>query len=532
MKKLDSDGPLSLGTACHAGNSLPSGIPCSSNGFSFVYRLALSLISALLCALAQPNELFLYGNWGAGALCLVPLYLALSGTWRYIELMAIGALFGALHHALTSYWLFFYKGFAFWTLGTTTIAYAVIYSVSAAYAGFLLQHSRNVRPLVFALAWAFFEYSKSIGFLGYPWGLVPYSFTAIPLMLQTADLWGVYGLSAIMAFWAGLIGEWFLYLPKRSSSKVRQAITLKWLTAGALALLLFVVAYGEMALHRSYSPYASIRLLLCQQNTDPWIEGEQAALSSNLMLARQALDRNRTDGGRPPDLIVFSETSLRRPFAEYRSWFERNPPKLPLLPFLQREGIPLLTGLPVIIDWEKFTASNAVGLISPEGRLLATYAKMHPVPFAEAIPFWEYSWFRSFIQRVIGLESGWVMGTERVLFTLPASAPVIRFATPICFEDAFADLCRKFVLDGADLFINLTNDSWSRTQSAQIQHYAVARFRAIEHRRTLVRSTNSGVTCVIDADGRSILELPQFQANSAIVDVPVYHSPLTIYAVS
>ena len=123
--------------------------------------------------------------------------------------------------------------------------------------------------------------------------------------------------------------------------------------------------------------------------------------------------------------------------------------------------------------------------------------KSIPSPFAEAIPLWEYEWFRKFMREVIGLESGWVMGSDITVFSLPLRSPgsgvrSIEFSTPICFEDAFADLCRQYFLKGADLLINLTNDSWSTKKSAQIQHWAIARFRAIENRRTLVRSTNSG----------------------------------------
>ncbi|HAP55672.1 MAG TPA: hypothetical protein DCQ16_07200 [Spirochaetaceae bacterium] len=100
----------------------------------------------------------------------------------------------------------------------------------------------------------------------------------------------------------------------------------------------------------------------------------------------------------------------------------------------------------------------------------------------------------------------------------------------MCFEDAFAELCRRYFLQGADLLINLTNDSWSRTRSAQIQHWAIARFRAIENRRTLVRSTNSGVSCVVDPWGRSLVELPQFEAGTMLVRVPVYaDSGLSVY---
>jgi apolipoprotein N-acyltransferase len=232
--------------------------------------------------------------------------------------------------------------------------------------------------------------------------------------------------------------------------------------------------------------------------------------------------------------------SLQRPLKGFESWFEKNPPHAPLLPTLERWNLPLLTGLPEIKDWNTYAWSNAVGLIYPNGTMGKTYAKMHPVPFAEAIPFWEFSWFRDFMKNVIGLESGWVMGNDPVLFSLDLqnrgaicsdihALPKVRFAAPICFEDAFAELCRNFILEGADVLINLTNDSWSRTTSAQIQHYAVARFRAIESRKTLVRSTNSGVTCVIGANGKSIIELSPFVAESAIVDVPLYSAKPTTY---
>jgi len=503
----------------------------------FLLRLSWAFFSALLFALAQPNELFLYGNWLLGLFCLVPLYLALEDTQKIGEASLIGALFGATNHALTSYWLFFYKNFAFWTLGTTTIAYAVVYAAAIMYGWFMLKHAGIARPVVFALAWAAFEYAKSTGFLGYPWGLLPYSFTNVAIMLQTADIWGVYGISAFLALCSASIAE--LFLPQWPKKPGQNRMRLRWVTISAVYGLI-LLAYGANAMSHPVPVRSTVRLLLCQQNTDPWISGENAALESNIRLAKDALKSNEEAGGAKPDLMVFSESSLQRPFKEYRAWFEKNPPDSPLLPFLQKTDIPLLTGLPVVINWDTYEASNSVGLIYPSGILGETYAKMHPVPFAEAIPFWEFSWFRTFVQKVIGLERGWVMGEKPVIFSLTLqnrdavcsdirTLPSVKFAAPICFEDAFAGQCRGFVLRGADLLINLTNDSWSRTLSAQIQHYAVARFRAIESRKALVRSTNAGVTCVVGADGRNLVELPQFKAESIIVDVPLYASPLTFY---
>lgn len=99
----------------------------------------------------------------------------------------------------------------------------------------------------------------------------------------------------------------------------------------------------------------------------------------------------------------------------------------------------------------------------------------------------------------------------------------MRFATPICFEDAFPDLNRRFIRAGADLLINLTNDAWSQTVSAETQHFVAAKLRAVENRRVLVRATNGGVTAAIDPWGRIIGNAaPLFTATWVRLQVPVY----------
>jgi len=496
----------------------------------------LPLFSALLCALSLPNEIFLAGLWPLGFISLIPFYCALRRADSPRSAAIVGAVFGGAHHAMTSYWLFFYKGFAFWTIGTTTIAYAVVYAAIGLLGSFLMRsETKAYRPFVFALGWAVLEFIKSSGFLGYPWGLVPYSLTSIPVFLQIADITGVYGLSFILALSSAVISELFTSRKRKYGACIeRQSVspTLAKNTVAFTALLVALsLVYGIVAMKSEIPVKAVLRAILVQQNTDPWISGESAALESNISLAGKAYAENAAAGGNRADLIVFSETSLRRPFAEYRSWFEDHPKTDPLLPMLAATGSYLLTGAPVVLDWDSYSATNSVLLISPQGELVKSYAKIHPVPFAEAIPLWEYEWFRKFMRDVIGLDSGWTMGSDLTVFSLAVKGSQnVNFSTPICFEDAFSDLCRQYFLKGADLLINLTNDSWSTKKSAQIQHWAIARFRAIENRRTLVRSTNSGVSCVIDPWGKMLFEMPQFQAFSATVDIPVYKpEKITIY---
>jgi len=268
--------------------------------------------------------------------------------------------------------------------------------------------------------------------------------------------------------------------------------------------------------------------VLVQQNSDSWSNGEESTLLTCMELTRSAIEA----AGRTPDIVLWNESNLDAPYTDFFRKYSRYPAKDPLVPFFRKTGTRFFLGAPIALDWDTLSFMNSVILIGPDAEQEAYYGKVHPVPFAEAIPFMEYEWFRSFIEKVVGLSAGgWTPGTERVLFELPASdGRSFKFAGPICFEDAFADLCRDFARDGADFFINLTNDSWSRTVSAEMQHFVAARFRAVETRRTLVRSTNGGVSCVVGPYGEVLEELPLFRTLSRFVDVPIYGEPReTVY---
>ena len=106
----------------------------------------------------------------------------------------------------------------------------------------------------------------------------------------------------------------------------------------------------------------------------------------------------------------------------------------------------------------------------------------------------------------------------------------MRFSTPICFEDTFGYLGREFVRHGAQVLVNMTNDSWSFSVPAEMQHMMMGVFRAVENRRSMVRSTNGGMTVTIDPDGRILQVLEPFTADYLIGTVPVVdgaHTPYT-----
>ncbi|MFC2280549.1 MAG: nitrilase-related carbon-nitrogen hydrolase, partial [Treponema socranskii subsp. buccale] len=109
--------------------------------------------------------------------------------------------------------------------------------------------------------------------------------------------------------------------------------------------------------------------------------------------------------------------------------------------------------------------------------------------------------------------------------------PLVRVSAPVCFGDAFpSDVCGPLHRYGSDVFINITDDSWSNTKSAEYQHFVIASYRAIEYRTTLVRSTNAGYSVVLDPAGKIVADMPLFEQDALAVSIPVYKRSTTAYA--
>lgn len=458
-----------------------------------------------------PDESFFWGNAVLGFVCIAPVFYAVSRAPTFGFASILGLIFGGVSTALANYWLMFFQGYTTWTMGGTVLGYM---GYNALLFPFLLGVSRlsgRFRPFLLAVAWCVYEYFKSIGFLGYPWGLVGYPAGAFLPFIQFVDVTGVWGLSFLIALINALIAEAALF--ERRLLFARQAVFGAFLVACALT-------YGLIRLATPIPAATQASLLLVQQNSNPWEEGGKANVASvrvNMDLTLQGIRASRSR----PDLAVWSESSVNNAWVDSEN--RLNPPDNPLEPFFKTTGIPILFGGIAVVDYNLREYMNAAILVSPQGKVIDTYGKMHPVPFAESIPFFEYPAVQKFFRDVIGVWTPWFMGSRYTIFSVPLQAGgSLHFGSPICFEDAFADLDRGFFLRGADMLINITNDSWSNTWSSEIQHFTVARFRAIENRRVLVRSTNGGVSGVVGPWGEVWGRMPFFQQAWRTVLVPVY----------
>ena len=482
--------------------------------------LISACVSALGFSLSLPNEIFLHGFPLGGFLCLAPYFYALKQAHSRREGAVLGFVFGMVFHVSSSWWLANFKDYALWTLGATSILYGIFYGFWAVLLQYAASPDGNARSglvssngsgsidgtFSIALVWTMMEWQKSNGYFAFPWGLLPYTVQSVPVLIQIADTGGVYGLSFFLALCNAVLTE----LPRR------KFLTLSPDRMAALLLLVLVLAYGAWRLEKPAPVIREIPLVLVQHNIDQY-SNDGEALAMAVDLSRQAAASLRARS-REPAIIVWSETLLTMPYKGNRFYRAH-----PAVPFLEQSSIPVLTGAPLVLIDGPEIANGAI--LVQNGEIIAAYGKQQLIPFAETIPFGEKKWMRDLMEKFAGFSSGWSAGREAVIMEIPG----LRFGTPICFEDAFAGLCRKFVKNGAELLINLTNDSWSLSASAQIQHLAAARFRAIENRRSLVRSTNSGCTAVIDAQGRTIACLPMFTADYLAADVPVQCGSPTVY---
>ncbi len=477
-----------------------------------LYPALAALFSALTLALAQPNELFPYGQPIPALFALTPLFIALHHSRTSREAGRLGMLFLAVYTLATSYWLLAFDDYAVWTLGGVVLGYILYGALLGRWLWVLGRSSVPYPPFLLALGWMVYEFFKSTGFLGNPWGLIPYPFHQWLPFIQTADITGLWGLSFTAALLNSLLAEAILHPPRlRDPALLRPAVFFMILVFGS-------GLYGIYRLNTDMPAEKSLRVILVQKNNDPWVTGNfRTSLREALALTEKALTQAET----PPDLVAWSETSLRYPYEHNRRFYENFPPEESFTEFLGRwPDTMFLMGAPILVSTDPYEGMNGTILLNPQGEVTEQYGKQHPVPFAESIPFWEFAPVRRFFSETVGISSVWVLGTEDTLFRVNG----VDFTTPICFEDAFSSLCRRQVRQGADVLFNLTNDAWSQTVSAETQHFVVARFRAVENRRPLIRSTNGGVTAVVNPWGEITHRLPLFQETWLEAEIPIEKS--------
>ena len=180
-----------------------------------------------------------------------------------------------------------------------------------------------------------------------------------------------------------------------------------------------------------------------------------------------------------------------------------------------------------VVDWKvtpgtHWRVYNSAALIDPNGREVFLYDKVHLVPFSEYLPFGD--WF-AFVKKITLDTGNFTPGTERKVGTLTDGR---RFGVYICYEAVFPSEVRQFTANGAELLITISNDGWFGRTDAPEQHVDMARLRAIENRRWMIRSTNNGYTVSVDPYGREVASIPT-DIRASLNAPYAYRDDMTLY---
>ena len=165
---------------------------------------------------------------------------------------------------------------------------------------------------------------------------------------------------------------------------------------------------------------------------------------------------------------------------------------------------------------------NSAALVKPSGEWVASYDKVHLVPFGEYVPFKRLFSFAGGLTKEVGDFS---QGTSRA----PLEADGSKLGVFICYESIFPDEVRQFAAQGAQVLVNISNDGWYGDSGAYAQHLKQARMRAVENSLWLLRDTNTGVTASIDPYGRVVAQVPRkirtaLPAPYALSDVTTFYT--------
>jgi apolipoprotein N-acyltransferase len=406
---------------------------------------------------------------------------------------------------------------------------------------------RTLWSLTGAAVWVALEMVRVRLFSGFPWNPLGASqYQLIPL-IQIASVTGVYGVSFLVVWISlSLFSAVRMIFHRPASRFAWQAETL--LPLAAIAALF---AFGFARMNGQNPPGATLRITLVQpsipqaliwdpdantnrfsqliQLTENALASSSGNTKSNEPLApslappggeRVAAGRER--GSNKTDLLIWPESAVPE--------FEFDVANYSAITNLVRthhlwlifnaEDYVWCSGAGTNNDYDAF---NAAFLFNPAGRCAAVYHKQKLVIFGEYIPLVRWlpfiKWFTpitgSFASgdRVVPFEMDWwgerprePFGDTNVISVggPPGVSPrqKVTTATLICFEDVFPELARKYAQDDTDFLVNLTNDGWFGEGAAQWQQAAAAVFRAVENGLPLVRSSNNGLTCWVDANGR------------------------------
>jgi len=400
-------------------------------------------------------------------------------------------------------------------------------------------------PATFALplVWTAVEYCRCTFVLGgFPWFMLGNCLTPVPVLIQAADMFGVWGLTFLICMANGLVVD-LLRLPLVRGKRVNPAIIR--LTAVTGAVFLGAIGYGVFRLNQ-HTTRSGPRVAVIQEDLPQSLKDDPAKGAENFQ-KHIALTREAAAGTPKPDLIVWPETMVPaeinpeilnleegllpeegRKIVEEAKGYDRQ-----LRDLATSLNVPLLVGAPGFIPNEAHgIRQNLTLLYLPGvGQAPMEYSKIHLVPFGEFIPFKTVPVVGSIVRYMTPIDFDYSLtpGKEWTRFEI-GSQPVTTqgpgaggytFSTPICFEDTMPEPPRQMSWrpgsEGGktDFLANVSNDGWFYFVELD-QHLQADQLRAVENRIAIARSVNTGDSGFVDSNGRIMKLVTDSKTGSSI----------------
>lgn len=479
--------------------------------FAFV-----SILSGVIYAFSQPK----FDVYFLAPVFYIPLHIYYRKTGR----LSIYLAGGVVSYFITIYWITYaitrYGGFPylFAILPLLVLSFVLgMFFWVFGYIRYRIRSSFNIPySIIDPVVWTSTEYVKTFLFTGFPWALLGYSLWRKEIFIQIADIGGVYMISFFILTISGFLCDVYEEVRNKVYLRVegRSGVVLVSFVF-VLLFTSFVVLYGmlrrrdiENLLNSQKDEITAVIVQPSIPQDEKWTpQFKDRYLRLNMELTLSAIDF-------PYDevLAIWPETGLT-------FYLEHEPVLRQELLRFSRKGFYIVTGgLGISYEGGKPRFYNRAFLITPDQKVFK-YDKTHLVMFGEYIPL------RSFLES-IPVVRRLIENVEKVAGDFTPGDRVhaigdekIRVGVPICFESIFPSITRKFVKDGASVIAVITNDAWFGYSSGPFQHFSVSAIRAVETRRFVLRSANTGISGAFSPTGKLLAKTELLERTSFLVKI-------------
>ncbi|HUR97956.1 MAG TPA: apolipoprotein N-acyltransferase [Pyrinomonadaceae bacterium] len=483
---------------------------------------ALAILSAVLLVLAFPDFEFWFLAWFG----LAPLLLAVEHEKESSDhSFVLGWIFGFVFFTGTCWWLTFapitYAGFspivAYLLLFCVTAIVGIFPGIFATILSRLLRRFGSLALFTAPFVWVFAELLR-YWITGNNWNALGYSqafaqsgqsvIVSVPAVtvLRTAEVGGV----LLVGFFVGTLNSAILYpLILRTKGSVYHSLAV--LSGAGALLLLFTWASLQGRSSLISRPQASVVAVQPNVPMSGLFEEKWRLLRQrHIELSESSLKQLTTDN-RKPTTVIFPESPMNFMFEEdeeFRNFVHA---------FAAKNDVNVLfnSAEPDASNNKYF---NSAVLVGPDGKEIAQYDKIYLLPFGESVP----APLQAIVPAFVGIFS---YGKEYDLLPLGDS----KAGVMICFESHFGELSRRYVRDGADVLIEMTNDGYLGPTPVLRQHLANAVFRAVETNRPVLRVTNVGITAYINERGEVLDETQGYTEDTRVWSVGKSDGRQTFY---